>query len=83
MKCKKSSPDPTLAQNTIDRLNLNHRILVGKRENVLKCVDKTIAELEPDELYRKTNLKELLRALQEYYGFELMLAQYLDDKRKF
>ena len=82
MKCKKSCPDLILAQNTIDRLNLNHRTLVEKRKNVLKCVDSTIADLESGELYGKTDLKDLLRDLQEHFGFDLMLEEYFESKRK-
>lgn len=79
VKCREPNPDATLAKNTIERLNLNHRILVEKRENVLKQVDSLIAGLKNDLLSGKTSLDELLELFQDIFGFNLMLAQYLKN----
>lgn len=80
IKCKKSCPDLTLAQNTIDRLNLNHRTLVEKRKNVLKNVDITISGLKDGLLSGEISIDELLTTFQENYGFGLMLTQHLKGK---
>lgn len=77
IKCREPNPDSTLALNTIERLNLNHRDLVNQRESVLKRVDSTIEGLNDVLLSGKISIDDLLTKFQEDFGFVHMLKHHL------
>ena len=68
-------PDKQLAENTINRLNLNHIALQQERFTLIKTLNNLVKGMN-DLPHNTSEWSEIIQTIKEYYGFSGLIDQY-------
>ena len=77
VKSRENIADKTLANNTINRLNLNHYKLREKRLQALRSLDSLIVEIDSLDNLEVEDVRQIASIVIETYGFESMIGEKL------